>query len=201
MSDIKLNAMAPSSVYDAQRMKNPLALVLGFVSLAFAAGVSSPVHVGAQQRSRILCSATENGRAASGTVTVKQGDVEVATGTTGTAIAVPNGTYDVVITLDGAMDRPTNTSQVVVARGQQAAVAAAFETAVLEIEVEAGGRHAAGMATLTRNGVRIGTLGAGVPCHLSAGTYDVVVRYRGTDRRFDGVALSAGEHRSLTASF
>ncbi|MBK8169708.1 MAG: hypothetical protein IPK60_05130 [Sandaracinaceae bacterium] len=182
-------------------MKKNLATVVSVSVLTLLAAFVNAGAASAQQRARILCSATDNGQSASGSVSVKQGDREIANGITGTAIAVPNGTYDVIVTLDGALDHPTVTSQVVVARAQQYTTTATFQTAVLQIQVEAAGRHAAGMATITRNGERVGTLGAGVPCHLSAGTYDIVVRYRSTERRFDGIALSPGEHRSLTASF
>lgn len=150
---------------------------------------------------RIACTATDNGQPASGSVSVVSNGREVATGTTGAPISVPRGEYDVVVTLDGAVDRPSVTQHVVTGARNEANVAAEFHTAILEVAAEAGGQRVAAMATIMSNGQRVGSLGAGVPCHLSAGTYDIVVRYRGTERRFDGVSLSQGERRSLTASF
>jgi hypothetical protein len=52
-----------------------------------------------------------------------------------------------------------------------------------------------------RNGERVGTLGSGVSGHLSAGTYDIVARYRGAEQRFDAVTLAPAERRSLAATF
>lgn len=182
-------------------MKTTRSTILAVFAVMLASTLTAPLAMAQRAAFRITCSATDNGQPASGSVSVMSNGREVATGTTGTAIAVPRGEYDVVVTLDGSFDRPSVTEHVVAGARNEIAVTAEFRTAILEISVEAGGQRVAAMATITRNGTRVGSLGAGVPCHLSVGTYDVVVRYRGTERRFDGVSLSQGERRALTASF
>ncbi len=157
-----------------------------------------PVQQGPGQ---ISCRITENGGGASGTVIVRQNGRQIATGSCGSSLPVPAGTYEVTLRLDGALDRPEQTRRVTVASGATEQVTADFSTAILEVRVTAGGRRAAGMAIITRNGQRIGTLGSGVAGHVSAGTYDVVVRYRTSERRFDAVTLARGQRRALSASF
>jgi hypothetical protein len=156
---------------------------------------------GTQARGRIACRVTENGGAASGTMIVRKDGAEVASGPCGEPVGVPPGSYEVALGLDGALDRPTQAVRVDVAPGGTGLVAADFQTAILEVRIEAEGRRAAGMATIFRNGERVGTLGSGVAGHLSAGTYDVVARYRGAEQRFDAVTLAPAERRSLTATF
>jgi len=175
-------------------------LVFSLASTAFAAPPKKDAN-GAQARGRVACRITENGAAASGTVSVKRGGEEIASGTCGSPVAVPPGEYDVVLGLDGAIDRPERTQHVTVRAGATAEVTADFQTAILQVDVQAGGHRAAGLATISRNGERVGTLGSGVAGHLSAGTYDVVVRYRTNEQRFEGVTLSPGERRQLAATF
>lgn len=149
----------------------------------------------------IACQIRENGGPASGTILVRQGGRQVADGSCASPLSLPAGTYDVTLRLDGALDRPEQTRRVTLGAGQTEQVSADFSTAILEVRITAEGRRAAGMAIITRNGERIGTLGSGVAGHVSAGTYDVVVRYRTQERRFDGVALARGQRRALSASF
>ena len=155
----------------------------------------------AQARGRVACRITENGGAASGTISVRRDGQEVSAGTCGAPVALPAGSYEVVLGLDGAIDRPEKTVAVTVAPGATATASADFQTAILEVRIEAGGRRAAGMATIFRNGERVGTLGSGVSGHLSAGTYDIVAKYRSSEQRFDAVTLAPAERRALSASF
>jgi len=155
----------------------------------------------AQARGRIACRILENGGAASGTITIRKDGAEVSSGTCGAPTAVPAGSYEVVLGLDGAIDRPVRTVQVTVAPGATGTASADFQTAILEVRIEAGGRRAAGMATIFRNGERVGTLGSGVAGHLSAGTYDIVAKYRSSEQRFDAVTLAPAERRALSATF
>src|SRR5690242_11695660 len=82
----------------------------------------------AQARGHVACRITENGAAASGTVTVRRDGNEVASGTCGSPVAVPPGEYDVVLGLDGAIDRPERTQHVTVRAGATAEVSADFQT-------------------------------------------------------------------------
>lgn len=164
-------------------------------------GSVEPAARSAQARGRIACRILENAGAASGTMTIRKDGREVSSGTCGAPVAVPAGSYEVVLGLDGAIDRPEKTVQLTVAPGATAAASADFQTAILEVRIEAGGRRAAGLATIFRNGERVGTLGSGVSGHLSAGTYDIVAKYRASEQRFDAVTLAPGERRALSASF
>ncbi len=111
------------------------------------------------------------------------------------------GSYVAVLRLDGALDRPEQTRSIEVRAGATEALAGNFTTAILEVSIQADGRRAAGMARIMKNGRQIAMLGSGVSAHLSTGTYDVIVRYRTREQRFDGVTLSASERRGLDASF
>jgi hypothetical protein len=169
-----------------------------------AAPPSAPLPLdarSAQARGRVACRVTENGSAASGTMTVRKDGAEIASGSCGDPLSVPPGSYEVALGLDGALDRPTQIVRIDVAPGGTGLATADFQTAILEVRIEAEGRRAAGMATIFRNGERVGTLGSGVAGHLSAGTYDIVARYRGAEQRFDAVTLAPAERRSLTATF
>lgn len=160
-----------------------------------------PVARAAQARGRIACRILENGGAASGTITIRKDGAEVSSGTCGAPTPVAPGSYEVVLGLDGAIDRPVRTVQVTVDPGATGTASADFQTAILEVRIEASGRRAAGMATIFRNGERVGTLGSGVAGHLSAGTYDIVAKYRSAEQRFDAVTLAPAERRALSATF
>jgi hypothetical protein len=57
------------------------------------------------------------------------------------------------------------------------------------------------MAIIRKDGKQIGTLGSGVPAHVSAGTYEIVVRHRSEQKSFDAVVIARGEHKTLEVSF
>lgn len=174
------------------------------IVIAWAAGCLLAVMPVAQAQGgngRVLCEITDNGGSASGTVTIRSGSRTVEEGRCGSPLGVPPGAYDVTVQLDGALDRPEQRRRVTVTAGATERVRADFSTGILEVQITADGRRAAGMAIITRNGQRVGTLGSGVSGHLSAGTYDVVVKYRTQERRFDGVTLARGQRRALSASF
>ena len=77
---------------------------------------------------------------------------------------------------------------------------ASFATSILEVVFTASGQSAQGTAILRRDGRDIGTLGSGVPVRVSAGSYQLVARYRTQERSF-AVALTPGQRRSLRAAF
>jgi hypothetical protein len=177
----------------------PLTLAL---ALVLGAGAIAPAPSAGQPRTGVTCQIKENGQAASGTVSLRQNGREIGAGAcNGDVVSVPAGSYDAVLRLDGALDRPEQTRQVTVRAGGASAIEADFATAILEVRIMAQGRRAAGMAVLYRNGTRVGQIGSGVSAHVSAGTYDVVAQYRNNEQRFDGVALVPGQRRSLSAEF
>jgi hypothetical protein len=181
------------------RLAPHVAVLLGPPAMALA--LQAPPAAAQRESSRLVCQVLENGEPASGTMTVRRGNVEVATGSCGVPVPVPVGTYEVEVRLDGALDKPTETRAVRVDARATAQVEVGFATGTLRVRIEAAGRRAAGMAVIFRDGRRIGSLGSGVAAHLSAGTYTVVVRYRTEEKRLEGVALHQGQDRTVDVAF
>ena len=73
-------------------------------------------------------------------------------------------------------------------------------TGVLEVRIEAKGQSGTGIVTVNRGAKRIGTVGSGVGARLSAGSYEVVVRLGGQERRYS-VDLRPGQRRVVRAQF
>ena len=150
----------------------------------------------------VRCTISENGEGAQGTLRLSQNGRELARGACGgDALAIAPGDYVAVVQLDGALDGPEQQKSVTVHAGQTAEVSAAFATGTLEVRIQNDGRRAAGMALIRRDGTQIGTLGSGVSAHLSAGTYDVIARYRDQEQRFAGVVIKAGEKQVIEVAF
>ena len=149
----------------------------------------------------VTCEILENGQAASGTIALLSGETEVARGSCGRPLSAPAGEYTAVLGLDGALDGPEQRKSVSVQAGKSAKLTADFPTGLLEVRIRSQGRDTAGMAVIRRDGRQIGTLGSGVAAHLSAGTYQVVARYRTQQKPFDTVQIKAGERTVLDASF
>ena len=156
-------------------------------------------------RGRIVVEVTENGRAAPGRFVVHGSDgTEAGSATSGTPVQVRPGTYDVVVYLDGAIDRPERWVRgLAVGGGATARANAAFETGTVSLRVTAGGRRAAATVVVHRVGedAEVATLGCGVPGVLSAGTYDFQVRYRTQEQWLRGEVVAPGSTRELLVSF
>ena len=162
--------------------------------------VASSVQAAAN--GHVRCQVTENGKAAQGTLLLSQDGHEVARAACGSdALSVPAGEYVASIQLDGALDSPEARKPVTVNAGQTAQVSNDFATGTLEVRIQNDGRRAAGMAQILRNGGKVGTLGSGVSGHLSAGTYEVVARYRDNEQRVANVVVKAGENRVVNVAF
>ena len=178
--------------------------LISFTSSVAAAqdesAVGGRISVTVKQNGAVVSSGFEVHRVASPTA---PGEI-VASGRAGLPVRVPAGTYDVVVRLDGAIDRPERwTRSVVVGAGRTVEVEASFETAILEVRATSRGRRAAATIFVRRAGetVDIATLGAGVRAVVSAGTYDIIVKHRATERSFPGTELLAGRSRTLTVDF
>ncbi len=150
---------------------------------------------------KVSCEVLENGKPASGTLTVLNGDSEVAAGSCGKPFEVPAGTYTAALSLDGALDGPEQRKPLAIQAGQTVKVDADFATGLLEMRIRSQGRDAAGMAVIRKDNKQIGTLGSGVAAHLSVGSYQVVARYRSQEKRFDEVQIKKGERTPLEATF
>lgn len=167
------------------------------LSVLIACG--SPVSVAAQP-GQVQCLVTANGAPARGTITISGPGTERTGGTCGAPIRIEAGTWKATIRLDGALDNPSKQVEVKVTPGKATRVAVNFETGTLEVQIQAKGGSGTGVVTVNRGSQRIGTLGAGVTAQLSAGTYEVVVRYGGKEKRY-AVKLQAGQRRMVRAQF
>jgi hypothetical protein len=152
-------------------------------------------------RGRVICEITENGESASGTISIQLNGREVAAGSCGKELTVDSGSYTAVIKLDGALDGPSQQKSVSISANGKATVSADFATGTLEVRIASQGKRAAGMAIIKKNGAQIGTLGSGVAAHLSAGTYQVVARYRTSEKSLGDVTINGGQRLALDASF
>ena len=174
-------------------MRFPRSLLVAILLVAPSAWGQAPAHVD--------CSPTENGKPASGTLRVLDGDREVAKGSCGKGADVPAGAYEVVVALDGAADAPDHRERLTLTAGQARKVAARFETGELLVEVSRGGRRGVATVKVLRAGKAVATLSAGVASRLSTGTYSVEVESRGEKRTFETVTVSAGERRAISVEF
>lgn len=150
---------------------------------------------------KVECEVLENGEPASGAISLRKDDNEIAQGSCNQPLSAPAGTYEAVISLDGALDGPEQKQTVTIKAGAVAKLKADFATGILQIFIESAGKQAAGMAVIRREGNQIGTLGSGVVAHLSAGTYEVIARYRTEKKSFDSVVVEPGKRLVLNASF
>jgi len=154
----------------------------------------------AAQTGQIRCSVTENGSPGRGTIVVEQNGREVGGGSCGPAVPVPAGKCKVTVRLDGVLDNPSKSVSVEVSAGKVTPVSVDFQTGVLEVRIETKDQRGTGMVTVNRGSQRIGTLGSGVAARLSAGSYEVVVRLGGQERRYS-VDLRPGQRRLVRAQF
>lgn len=115
--------------------------------------------------------------------------------------ALGEGTYEVAITLDGALDRPTKTRTVSLTEGQDVTIEASFETSILEVRIQHDRERAAGIVRVLRDGQLVGTLGSYIPARLSSGEYSLVVSYRTESQTIDPFVLVPGQRRAFTVSF
>lgn len=148
---------------------------------------------------KVTCEITENGRPATGTIVLMAGSAELGDGTCGKPVVVPAEADTAVLRLDGALDGPELRTPLTGAR--PAVLRADFATGLLEVRIQSQGRDTAGIAVIRRAGKQIGTLGSGVTAHLSAGSYEVIARYRSQERRFDKVAIQPDQRTALNVSF
>jgi hypothetical protein len=190
----------------------PIALILGVLTVESARAQQAPLvqRSPLQQRTqtanpapstgRLRCVADENGASAPATIEIRQGQRIVANGACASSLELPAGRYTATITLTSALDRPSRSLEVSVASGAEAIARASFATAVLEVNFTFEGEATRGIASVRQNGRELGTLGSGVPARISAGSYEIALRYRTTERVIQ-VSLAADQRRAVRAAF
>lgn len=149
---------------------------------------------------RLDCRVEANDAPAVASFAALRGGQEVASGRCGSAIDIPPGSYEVVLTLEGTLDRPERRVRVQASEGERVLARASFETSILEVRFTEDRRAAAGLAVVLRDGRRVGTLGSGVATRLSSGRYEIVARYRTEEKRYT-VDLAPGQRRAIRADF
>ncbi len=182
-------------------MLNKKIAFLGIISVFGVLVVSFGAQAQGKKKGQLDCAIEENGATAFGVMVVRRDGKEIATSSCGKAILLEKGHYEAAVRLDGALDLPEKAHPVTIRPGGQELVRATFQTGTLEVHAIQGGRKAAALATIFQEGHRVGTLGMGVTGRLSAGTYMVVVRYRGEEKTFNAVAIASQERRVLNAEF
>jgi hypothetical protein len=172
-----------------------------YLHFALAVSALGPAPTRAESAGKVVCGITENGQPASGVISVQKDGNEIATTSCGRELSVPVGNYVAALRLDGTFDGPEQRQNLEIKAGATQKLNADFATGILEVRISSGGRRAAGMAVIKRNGQQLGTLGSGVSAHVSAGNYRILVRYRAQEKDLGDVTISSGQRLSLEASF
>lgn len=176
--------------------------VPGLVCLLLALQPSgSPTVARAQERARVTCEATDNGAPTAASFRVLRGEQAISSGSCGSELELPPGSYALAITPDGVLGAPATRFPVEAIAGQSARVQARFESGELLVEVARDGRRSVGLVVLYRGEVEIGRGSAGVASRVATGTYTVVVESRGERRRQEGLTIARGERRVLRFEF
>lgn len=166
--------------------------LLASASLYFVFGLPAR----AQPLAKVGCEARENGGRASASFRVLRGDAQIASGSCGKELALPEGAYELLIQLDGALAAEQR-HRVQVKAGESARPTAQFETGVLLVEITREGRRSVGLVKLLTAEREIATVSAGVESRIAIGVYSITIESRGETRRIDGVAITRGERRVL----
>lgn len=154
-----------------------------------------------ENKGTIDCKVLENGKSASGVISLKRDGQEVLKELCKKDIPISIGTYSATISLDGVLNSPEQRKEVTVKKGRTTKVTADFPTGILEVQIQSKGRNAAGMAIIRQNNLQIGTLGSGVSAHISTGTYQVIARYRTQKKSFENVVITPEKQVVLKATF
>lgn len=149
---------------------------------------------------QVACRVTENGTYAPATLEVSAQGRVVARGDCSGPLDLPAGTYVATVTLESAVDHPQQSMTIRVPEGGVASVTASFATSILEVRFTKNRESVFGTAFLRRGGVVVATLGSGVPARVSAGTYELLERYR-TEDRVVQVTVAPGQRLAVRADF
>ncbi|MCC6873458.1 MAG: hypothetical protein IT378_04040 [Sandaracinaceae bacterium] len=144
----------------------------------------------------LACALTENGIPAPASVVLRQSGRVIVSGSCARPLSVPSGTYEVILTLENALDRPSRTLSATVIAGRTLELHADLPTAILEVRFLRGTQIVPGLAFVERDGRAIGSVGSGVLHRLTPGAYRVVARTSAGDRAYD-VVLEAGGRRAV----
>lgn len=169
-------------------------------TIVFLLGGWTLASEAAAQQATVQCEVTANGAWAKGSMALSQGEKKVASKACGTDIRVAPGEYEAVLQLKGALDRPSETQTITVTADETKVVKADFATGTLTVRLKKKGKGAA-KVVVKRGGKTVGTTISTKAIQLSTGTYDITVKFRGEEVRFEDIELRAGERQTLNAQF
>jgi hypothetical protein len=129
------------------------------------------------------------------------GDV-VAEGESGVALALASGSYRVAVQVTDAavlLDRPTQTQDVTLAPGNNAALACDFPWAKVQLNVLVNGKsEAAAVVRLSRKGAVVGDMKSrGDFVAVSPGRYDAEVLVKGNTIKVEGILFPDGATQTV----
>jgi len=176
-----------------------VSLALCTVFAGFFPGVPDPA--GAQAQAHLGCQALDNESRAAASFRVYRDGTQIAAGVCGKDQAVPEGSYELVVVLDGALGASEQRLSVTARAGASERPTVRFETGELLIEVTREGRRSTALVQLRANGRTLAQLSAGVATRLVAGTYSLELESRGEKRQIDAVSIARGERRVLGVEF
>lgn len=128
------------------------------------------------------------------------GGTAAATGAPRTPLAVPPGTWNVRVTLTGALDRPARTREAVaVAAGAETSVRVDFEVAEVAFACRKGTAEASGEVRIRRPGASawLPPVACGRTFLVSGGTYEAQATVGGTSVQVEALQIVAGAVQRL----
>jgi hypothetical protein len=176
-----------------------VALALCTAFATFLPGVTG--SAGAQALAQLGCQALDNEKSAAASFRIYREGVQIAAGVCGKDQGVPDGTYELVVVLDGALGASEQRLSVTARPGGTERPTVRFETGELLIEVTREGRRSTALVQLRANGRTLAQLSAGVATRLVVGTYSLEIESRGEKRQIDAVTIARGERRVLGVEF
>ena len=176
------------------------------VSLALCAAFATFLPGGAgsaqaQAQALVGCQALDNERPAAASFRLYREGAQIAGGVCGKDQGVPEGTYELVVVLDGALGASERRLSVTARPGGSERPSVRFETGELLIEVTREGRRSTALVQLRAGGRTLAQLSAGVATRLVVGTYSLELESRGEKRQIDAVTIARGERRVLGVEF
>jgi len=154
-----------------------------------------------QARSQLGCQALDNERPAAASFRVYRDGTQIAGGVCGKDQGVPEGTYELVVVLDGALGASERRVAVTARPGASERPTVRFETGELLVEVTREGRRSTALVQLRAGGRTLAQLSAGVATRLVVGTYSLELESRGEKRQIDAVTIARSERRVLGVEF
>jgi len=179
--------------------------LIGSMGVVLAASGQSKGEAQAQviQTGTLSCTVRLNDEPAKGTMAVLRGTQVVETfKCDGRSIQITAGTYRYVIRIDGLLNPlKSRDHSLNVPPGGSMTVEQEVPAGSLRVDGRVDGQPVRGMVAVVREGRRVGSVATGTPSHLTRGTYEIVVNYRGQERRFPDTTIDPDTPVRLQVDF